>query len=123
MNTPASPEGTMAHIASSHNDPAFINHHSMIDCIFDQWLEMYPDSPYVGPVGERRYAGHSQDDCIVPFYPPKTHRQVYKIGLDLGFECDLPKFVARTPTDSGSITVPFISVLALSLVLCLLSMN
>lgn len=117
MNTPATPEGTMADVAASVNDPVFINHHSMIDCIFDQWLELYPDSPFVGPVQQRRFAGHGVDDCIVPFYPPKTHRQMYKIGLDFGFECDLPKFVTST-RGSGSTTVPLLIVLTLSLVLC-----
>ena len=116
MKTPANPEGTMIHIAASHNDPVFINHHTMIDCIFDQWLELYPDSPYVGPKGERRFAGHGLDDCVVPFYPPKTHRQMYKIGLDLGFECDLPKFVVPTPSSISSTTVPQIMILVLSLV-------
>ena len=104
----------MSDIAASPNDPVFINHHTMIDCLFDQWLELYPDSPYVGPKEDRRFAGHGQDDCIVPFYPPKTHRQMYKIGSDFGYECDLPKFVA---TASSNSIVPLVGVLALSLLL------
>lgn len=98
MDTPTVREGTMSPIASSHNDPVFLNHHCMSDCLLDQWFELYPDSPYVAPEGDRQFAGHGIDDCIVPFYPPKTQHQMYKIGLDFGFECDLAKFVASTPT-------------------------
>ena len=31
--------GVMADVAASPNDPIYINHHTMIDCIFDVWLK------------------------------------------------------------------------------------
>ena len=115
MNTPSATEGTMANVAASPNDPVFINHHSMIDCLFDEWLELYPNSPYVGPERQKRFAGHGLDDCIVPFFPPKTHRQMYKIGLDHGFECDLPELIPPRSSD-GDTAVPEIMILTLSLI-------
>ena len=30
--------GVMADVAASPNDPIFINHHTMIDCILEEWL-------------------------------------------------------------------------------------
>ena len=28
---------------ASPNDPAFIIHHTMVDCIFNEWLKCHPD--------------------------------------------------------------------------------
>ena len=43
-------EGTMGNVAASPNDPVFINHHTMIDSIFEQWLQQYPNGKYGGPM-------------------------------------------------------------------------
>ena len=82
----------MASEGGSPNDPAFFNHHTMVDCLLDEWLKKNPTQPYVGPVGNRMFAGHGPDDCLVPFFPLYTHRQIYKVGSELGFSCDLRDF-------------------------------
>ena len=63
-------KGTMSDVAASPNDPVFINHHTMIDCLFEQWLQKYPNKAYyVGPLEhEEIFAGHSLKDCIVPSF-------------------------------------------------------
>ena len=97
-------EGTMADVAASPNDPVFINHHTMIDCLFEQWLQKYPTKvTYDGPNQERRYAGHSSNDCIVPFIPLFTHEQMFKRASDFGYSCNLQTF-EDTPTPSTTPT-------------------
>ena len=91
-------EGTMADVGASPNDPVFINHHTMIDCLFEQWQQKHPTKvTYDGPNQERRYAGHSSNDCIVPFIPLFTHKQMFKRASDFGYSCDLKKFKEQTP--------------------------
>ena len=38
--------GVMADVAASPNDPIFINHHTMIDCFLEEWLQGHPDADY-----------------------------------------------------------------------------
>ena len=79
--------GTMVDIASP-NDPVFINHHTMVDSIFEQWLRRYPDGEYGGPSNDRKFAGHSSGDCIVPFMPLYTHMDMFKRAEDFGYSYD-----------------------------------
>ena len=46
--------GVMADVAASPNDPIFINHHAMIDCIFEEWLKFNSQSadPQSYPSGQ-----------------------------------------------------------------------
>ena len=34
--------GVMADVAALANDPIFLNHHAMVDCIFETWLQRIP---------------------------------------------------------------------------------
>ena len=34
--------GVMGDVASSPNDPIFLNHHAMVDCILEEWLQQNP---------------------------------------------------------------------------------
>lgn len=91
--------GTMADVAASANDPAFLNHHTMIDCLFEQWLQSQPDSSrFIGPSDDRKFAGHGGNDCIVPFLPLYTHNDMFKKASDFGYSCDLRSFSVTPPT-------------------------
>ena len=90
-------EGTMGDVAASPNDPVFINHHTMIDSIFEQWLQQYPNGKYGGPMMEPKFAGHSANDCIVPFIPVYTHMDMFKPAKDFGYSYD---FISSSSTDS-----------------------
>ena len=35
----ADEKGVIADVAASTNDPVFINHHAMVDCIPEEWLQ------------------------------------------------------------------------------------
>ena len=40
LNIPFNHSGAMAFVASSPNDPVFVNHHIMVDCVLEQIKEM-----------------------------------------------------------------------------------
>ena len=86
----------MANLAASPNDPLFLNHHTMIDCIFEEWLKKHSSAKYPEDVDSiedpdvNGYSGHRVDDCIVPFFPLYTHRDMFKNANSFGYSCDLP---------------------------------
>ena len=80
-------KGTMADVAASPNDPVFINHHTMIDCVFEKWLQNHPSAMYVGPTNDPKFAGHGPTDCIVPFIPLYTHEDMFQTASNLGYYC------------------------------------
>ena len=81
-------EGTMANVAASPNDPVFFNHHTMVDSIFEQWLQQHPNGEYGGPNNDVKFAGHSDNDCIVPFIPVYTHMDMFKWAEYYGYSYD-----------------------------------
>ena len=93
----------MLNVAGSANDPLFFNHHTMIDCLFERWMEehsdvtSYPNSP-VTP----RFAGHGHGDCLVPFIPLYNNSYMFKRSNEFGYTCDLllsnPVITTQTPT-------------------------
>ena len=84
-NIPDNP-GVMADVGASPNDPLFINHHSMVDCIFDQWLKKDP-SEY--PADDDIKPGHGNDEYTVPFFPLIKHSDVFKTADNFGYICEL----------------------------------
>ena len=80
--------GVMADVAASPNDPIFINHHAMIDCIFEEWLITNTQSRYPESNSEIRN-GHKAEDHIVPFIPLYTHRQMFNKAEMFGYSCTL----------------------------------
>ena len=93
--------GTMKSPPIAANDPVFINHHTMIDCLFEQWLENHPnrESQYP-PTLDPKFAGHAPGDCMVPFIPVYTHSEVFsKSASHYGYSCGLRQFLA---TDSNN---------------------
>lgn len=90
------------------NDPVFINHHTMIDCLLEQWLTSHPATL------QSQFAGHAAGDCIVPFIPLFNHSEVFsKSANDFGFSCDLRSF------NSGARVVSLLALLVCMIVMCL----
>ena len=83
----------MGDVAASPNDPVFINHHTMVDYIFEKWLQKYQQNwlrlivfgKYDGPKNDPKFAGHSDNDCIVPFIPVYTHKDMFKQAENFGY--------------------------------------
>ena len=45
-NIPPEMLGNMGDTGASPNDPYFIVHHTMVDCVFDEWLKRHPNEEY-----------------------------------------------------------------------------
>ena len=97
----------MLNVAGSANDPIFFNHHTMIDCLFEKWMETHSDvASYPNAAVNPSFAGHGHDDCLVPFFPLYTNADMFKRSKEFGYSCDLmlssptdPTTTTRTPTD------------------------
>ena len=75
------------------NDPVFINHHTMIDCLFEQWLKSDKSVKNYPMTLDAPFAGHAGGDCMVPFIPVYNHGDVFnKRASDFGYSCDLRSF-------------------------------
>ena len=93
----------MANVAGSPNDPMFFNHHTMIDCLFQLWLDRHPNQRYPSQQVSPEFAGHGPDDCLVPFIPPYTNNYMFKNSIEFGYRCgltweDLSSSSSPTPT-------------------------
>ena len=78
----------MSCVAASPNDPAFVNHHGMVDCILEEWLQKNKDAIY--PMSDEIREGHRANDYIVPFMPLHMHKDVFKTAENFGYSCSLP---------------------------------
>jgi hypothetical protein len=94
---PTNRKGVMANVGASPNDPVFINHHTMVDCILEEWLKKHPDAKYPEGVPSTK-VGHRGDDYIVPFFPLVKHSDVFKSGDYLGYWCDISAVLLLKPT-------------------------
>lgn len=90
--------GVMADVSASANDPIFINHHTFVDCIFEEWLKRYPNSNY--PTESGIPQGHQANNYIVPFFPLYTHQDMFKRSDNFGYSCS--SLTNINPTNSGS---------------------
>ena len=79
----------MGNVAGSPNDPLFFNHHTMIDCLFERWLEDHDQASYPNQPVSSAFAGHGPQDCVVPFFPLYTHQDMFKRSTELGYTCGL----------------------------------
>ena len=78
--------GVMADVAASANDPIFLNHHAMVDCIFETWLQENPGARY--PTDNNNIPpGHRYDDYIVPFFPLYKHSDMFTTANNFGYRC------------------------------------
>ena len=91
----------MSDVAASPNDPVFINHHAMIDCIFERWIQKnkddlaYPDSSEIRE-------GHGGNDTIVPIIPLYMEKEMFMPAENFGYTCD----TSTDPTDTDDNTNP-----------------
>ena len=103
--------GVMADVAAASSDPIFINHHAMIDCILEEWLQKNKNAQY--PRNAAIQQGHKYDDYIVPFFPLVTQGEMFKMADNFGYSCEL----------SGAIklgSAPWFELLALTTFLILM---
>ena len=93
--------GHMRDVPTASNDPIFFLHHANIDRIFEAWLRKFNSSsvPKYEPDGGAVHPGHGQDDYLVPFFPLRTNKDVYKISSHLGYEYDTLPEIALTDSD------------------------
>ena len=82
--------GVMAFVASSPNDPVFINHHILVDCILEQWIQRHKDSLSF-PESKEIREGHRATDYIVSFIQLFMQRDMLKTADNFGYSCALPK--------------------------------
>ena len=75
----------MANVAASANDPIFLNHHAMVDCILEEWLQKHPKPTY--PTSDKQ-PSHQPDAYIVPFFPLVKHRDFFKTADNFGYSCN-----------------------------------
>ena len=82
LNLPERMRGQMNDLAASPNDPLFILHRSMMDCLFDEWLRCHSDAEY--PVDPLVTQGHNKDDSVGSFFPLYTNGDMFKRAEEFG---------------------------------------
>ena len=92
--------GAMADVRASPNDPVFINHHAMIDLIFEMWLQQHPNASYGGPPINSKFPGHAAGDCAVPFISVYTHSQAFSTSENFGYYYTPLEAIDASPTAS-----------------------
>ena len=88
----------MGDVAASANDPIFLNHRAMVDCIFETWLQKNPTAQY--PVNDNIPNGHQQKDYIVPFFPLYRHRDMFSTADKFGYRCKITPVVQSSESPS-----------------------
>ena len=94
----------MADVTASPNDPLFLNHHAMVDCILEEWLKRnlptdLSDIENVYTTAGNN-TGHRFTDYLVPFFPLYRNQDMFKTSDNFGYTCDLPNILS--PADSGN---------------------
>ena len=114
----------MADVAASANDPIFLNHHAMVDCIFETWLQNHSDALY--PIDDKIPKGHRWQDYIVPFFPLYKHGDMLSTADKFGYRCTIkpeqpskPSTRPSTSLDGGIIAIIIVGVLMI-IVPCIL---
>ena len=88
-NPPFNKTGVMGDGASSPNDPIFINHHTMVDCMLEEWIQRNKDDLDY-PTSNRIRYGHRAEDYIVPFIPLYKNRDMLVTADNFGYSCSIP---------------------------------
>ena len=89
---------------ASPNDPVFVIHHTMVDCMFDEWLKRHPDEEYPDVPLTLSTRGHQRHGFMIPFFPLYTNADMFKLANNFGYYCNLPNITAADTevVDSGS---------------------
>ena len=82
--------GQMSDPVASPNDPAFIVHHTMVDCIFDEWLKNHNGEEYPNVRDNFSTGGHQANGYMIPFFPLITNGDMFEQAHTFGYYCDLP---------------------------------
>jgi len=85
-------------MGASPNDPVFIVHHTMVDCMFDEWLRRNPDEEYPNVPLTISTRGHQAQSFMIPFFPLYTNAEMFKPASNFGYFCNLPNL---TISDGG----------------------
>ena len=88
---PARMRGQIEDVAASPNDPLFIFHHAMIDCLLDEWLRRHSDAEY--PVDPLVTQGHRRDDFVGAFFPLYTNGDMFKRTEEFGYFCRIAQTI------------------------------
>lgn len=91
QNIDSSQLGVMSSVPASANDPIFLNHHTMIDYIFEQWLQNHSNATYTGPNTTLipKLKGHGPSDVLVPFIPLYTNNMAFMTASEFGYEYEV----------------------------------
>ena len=87
ITIPQNKHGHIYDVASSPNDPLFILHHLMVDCILDEYLCKFPDTEY--PTDPQVRDGHRADDFTRGFFPLIKNKDLLVPGENFGYSCTL----------------------------------
>ena len=117
---PFEERGVMSDVAASPNDPVFINHHAMIDCIFERWLQENKDNlEYPTSDDDEIRDGHRAESYMVPIMPLYMQKDMFKLADNFGYTCDDNTETANTNTantNTGANTIIFTAVIMVILV-------
>lgn len=109
-------KGTIEDVAASPNDPLFIVHHTMIDCVLEEWLKLHVDAEY--PTSPMVRDGHRRDDYIRGFFPLYTNVELFERTEEFGYSCNLASLTqpsVSSPTTTTA-TMAMTTAAALTLV-------
>ena len=116
LSIPFDEAGVMACVAASPNDPIFINHHIMLDCVFEAWLQRNKDCLSYPRSSEIR-EGHKADNYMVPFIPLYMQKDMLKTADNFGYSCFLPNIDADTSPCDEAVPVQAYANLVISLLI------
>ena len=84
-------QGVIGDGSSSPNDPIFINHHAMVDCMLEEWIDRYQAGKDDYPTSQRVKYGHRARDYTVPFIPLYQQRDMLVSADNFGYSCSIPE--------------------------------
>lgn len=87
--------GAIDDVAASPNDPLFILHHLMMDCVLQEWLKRHPNTQF--PVHPLIRDGHRADDYIRGFFPLYKNEDLLSRAEEFGYYCSLPNVGLTEP--------------------------
>ena len=105
----------MGDVVASANDPVFVNHHVMVDCILEEWLQRNKDKSY--PTSDEIREGHRADDYIVPFLPLYMQKDMLQTADYFGYSCSLTRSNGIPPAEIGIYPLLLLLVIEISVLI------